>query len=98
MSNKSAIVTGCSSGIGRATALELTARGYEVVATARRHESIADLPVARTMTLDVDSDDSLGAGRGAGGGWPGRRRGEQRGLRDRWIGRRSSPRRGPPGL
>jgi NAD(P)-dependent dehydrogenase (short-subunit alcohol dehydrogenase family) len=59
MSNKSAIVTGCSSGIGRATALELTARGYEVVATARRHESIADLAVARTLVLDVDSDDSV---------------------------------------
>jgi NADP-dependent 3-hydroxy acid dehydrogenase YdfG len=58
MSNKSAIVTGCSSGIGRATALELTARGYEVVATARRYESIADLAVARTLTLDVDSDES----------------------------------------
>jgi NAD(P)-dependent dehydrogenase (short-subunit alcohol dehydrogenase family) len=61
MSNKSAIVTGCSSGIGRATALELTARGYEVVATARRNESIADLAVARTLTLDVDSDDSVAA-------------------------------------
>jgi NAD(P)-dependent dehydrogenase (short-subunit alcohol dehydrogenase family) len=61
MSNKSAIVTGCSSGIGRATALELTARGYEVVATARRRESIADLAVARTLTLDVDSDESVAA-------------------------------------
>jgi NAD(P)-dependent dehydrogenase (short-subunit alcohol dehydrogenase family) len=59
MPDKSAIVTGCSSGIGRATALELTARGYEVVATARRHESIADLAVARTLTLDVDSDESV---------------------------------------
>ena len=61
MSNKSAIVTGCSSGIGRATALELTTRGYEVVATARRHESIADLDVARVLTLDVDSDESVAA-------------------------------------
>jgi NAD(P)-dependent dehydrogenase (short-subunit alcohol dehydrogenase family) len=61
MSHNSAIVTGCSSGIGRATALELTARGYEVVATARRHESIADLAVGRTLTLDVDSDDSVAA-------------------------------------
>ena len=61
MPNKRAIVTGCSSGIGRATALELTARGYDVVATARRPESIADLPVARTLTLDVDSDGSVAA-------------------------------------
>ena len=63
MAKKSAIVTGCSSGIGRATALELTARGYEVVATARRRESIANLAVARTLTLDVDSDESVAAAR-----------------------------------
>jgi NAD(P)-dependent dehydrogenase (short-subunit alcohol dehydrogenase family) len=61
MADKRAIVTGCSSGIGRATALELTARGYEVIATARRHESIADLAVARALTLDVDSDESVAA-------------------------------------
>jgi short-subunit dehydrogenase len=67
MSSKSAIVTGCSSGIGRATALELTARGYEVVATARRHDSIADLDVARTLTLDVDSDESVAAARTTAG-------------------------------
>ena len=56
-----ALVTGCSTGIGRATALELTSRGWEVVATARRAESIADLPVARTLVLDVDSDESVAA-------------------------------------
>ena len=67
MANKKAIVTGCSSGIGRATALELTARGYEVVATARRLESIEDLAVARTLTLDVDSDGSVDAVRDAVG-------------------------------
>jgi NAD(P)-dependent dehydrogenase (short-subunit alcohol dehydrogenase family) len=67
MANKRAIVTGCSSGIGRATALELTARGYEVVATARRTESIADLAVARTLTLDVDSDESVSAAQAAAG-------------------------------
>jgi NAD(P)-dependent dehydrogenase (short-subunit alcohol dehydrogenase family) len=67
MANKLAIVTGCSSGIGRATALELTARGYEVVATARRLDAIADLDVARTLVLDVDSDDSVAAVRTAVG-------------------------------
>ncbi|HSZ36622.1 MAG TPA: SDR family oxidoreductase [Acidimicrobiales bacterium] len=67
MANKIAIVTGCSSGIGRATALELTARGYEVVATARRPESIADLAVARTLALDVDSDESVTAAQAAVG-------------------------------
>lgn len=54
-----ALVTGCSTGIGRATALELTARGYEVVATARRASSIEDLKVAQVLTLDVDSDESV---------------------------------------
>lgn len=54
-----ALVTGCSTGIGRATAIELTRRGYEVVATARRPESIADLEVATKQTLDVDSDASV---------------------------------------
>lgn len=63
MPNKTAIVTGCSSGIGMATALELTSRGYDVWATARRPESIADLAVAHTLTLDVDSDASVAAAR-----------------------------------
>jgi len=37
------IVTGCSTGIGRALACELRARGHRPFATARRLESIADL-------------------------------------------------------
>lgn len=56
-----ALVTGCSTGIGRATALEMTARGYEVVATARTLSSIEDLKVAATFELDVDSDASVAA-------------------------------------
>ncbi|HZM56532.1 MAG TPA: SDR family oxidoreductase [Acidimicrobiales bacterium] len=63
MTNRRAIVTGCSSGIGRASAIELTARGYEVMATARRLDAITDLDVARTLVLDVDSDDSVAAAR-----------------------------------
>jgi NAD(P)-dependent dehydrogenase (short-subunit alcohol dehydrogenase family) len=61
MKGKRAIVTGCSTGIGRATCIELTSRGYEVVATARRLDSIADLKVARAVELDVDSDASVAA-------------------------------------
>jgi len=61
MTSMRALVTGCSTGIGRATALELTSRGWDVVATARRTESIADLAVSRTLALDVDSDESVAA-------------------------------------
>jgi NAD(P)-dependent dehydrogenase (short-subunit alcohol dehydrogenase family) len=61
------LITGCSTGFGRAAAVELTKRGHEVVATARRPEAIADLDVARTLTLDVDDDASVAAAIGAAG-------------------------------
>ena len=61
MAAKRALVTGCSTGIGRATAVELTARGYDVVTTARRVETLDDLKVAQTLALDVDSDASIAA-------------------------------------
>jgi NAD(P)-dependent dehydrogenase (short-subunit alcohol dehydrogenase family) len=56
-----ALVTGCSTGIGRATAVELTSRGYDVIATARRPEVLGGLEVFRTLALDVDSDASVAA-------------------------------------
>jgi len=55
------LITGCSTGIGRATAVELTKRGHEVVATARRPETLDDLDVAARVALDVDSDSSVAA-------------------------------------
>jgi short-subunit dehydrogenase len=61
MTSQRAIVTGCSTGIGRATAVELSARGYEVVATARRLGTLDDLKVAQRLELDVDSDASVAA-------------------------------------
>jgi len=54
-----ALITGCSTGIGRATAIELTKRGYEVVATARKPETLDDLDVAQRLRLDVDDDASV---------------------------------------
>ena len=57
MAPQRALITGCSTGIGRATAVDLHARGYEVIATARRLETIEDLEVAGTLALDVDSDE-----------------------------------------
>jgi NAD(P)-dependent dehydrogenase (short-subunit alcohol dehydrogenase family) len=62
-----ALVTGCSTGIGRATAIELTKRGFDVVATARRPQTIEDLDVAATLALDVDSDASVASAVAAAG-------------------------------
>jgi NAD(P)-dependent dehydrogenase (short-subunit alcohol dehydrogenase family) len=61
--SKAALITGCSSGIGRATALRLARSGWTVYATARHPESISDLKTAgcRTLTLDVTDEDSMRA-------------------------------------
>lgn len=67
MSSKRAIITGCSTGIGRATAIELTSRGYEVIATARHRDALDDLEVFQTMALDVDDDASVAAAQAAAG-------------------------------
>lgn len=57
---KAVLITGCSSGIGRATALRLHQSGWLVYATARRLESMEDLAAAgcRTLELDVADEES----------------------------------------
>ena len=59
--SKAVLISGCSSGIGHATALRLLRSGWKVYATARQPESLADLAAAgaRTLALDVTSEDSM---------------------------------------
>ena len=63
MMAKTALVTGASSGIGKAIAQELQAAGFQVYAAARRVERMTDLeqigiiPIA----LDLTKEDSIAA-------------------------------------
>ena len=61
--SKAVLITGCSTGIGRATAERLVRGGHTVYATARRLEAIEDLEAAgaRTLALDVNSEESMQA-------------------------------------
>ena len=60
---KAVLITGCSSGIGHATAEHLAARGWTVYASARRTESIEGLAErgCKTLALDVTDEDSMRA-------------------------------------
>ncbi|WP_075938100.1 SDR family NAD(P)-dependent oxidoreductase [Halosegnis longus] len=55
---RTALVTGCSSGIGRATARAFSDEGWTVYATAREDADLAGLDT-ETATLDVTSDDDV---------------------------------------
>jgi NAD(P)-dependent dehydrogenase (short-subunit alcohol dehydrogenase family) len=60
---KVALITGCSTGIGRATALAFQEAGYITYATARRPETLQDLSRAgcQTLPLDVTDEHSMQA-------------------------------------
>jgi NAD(P)-dependent dehydrogenase (short-subunit alcohol dehydrogenase family) len=55
------LITGCSSGIGRAAALSLHAAGLAVYATARQVDALADLAAhgLHTLALDVTDEASM---------------------------------------
>jgi NAD(P)-dependent dehydrogenase (short-subunit alcohol dehydrogenase family) len=61
--SRAVLVTGCSSGIGRATALRLAGSGWKVYASARRPETISELRDAgcQTLALDVTDEQSMRA-------------------------------------
>ncbi len=63
MASDAVLITGCSTGIGRATAQYLAERGRTVYATARRPESIEDLEGhgCKLLQLDVTDEDSMRA-------------------------------------
>lgn len=64
---QTALVTGCSSGIGHFLALEFAKRGYIVFACARRSESMADIVSQYpenifSFSMDVSSNESIESG------------------------------------
>lgn len=59
--SKAVLITGCSSGIGRATAERLASVGWKVYATARDVEAISPLAErgCELLSLDVTEEDSM---------------------------------------
>jgi NADP-dependent 3-hydroxy acid dehydrogenase YdfG len=59
--SKAVLITGCSSGIGEATARRLASHGWSVYASARRLESIEQLAAAgcKLLQLDVTDEQSM---------------------------------------
>jgi NAD(P)-dependent dehydrogenase (short-subunit alcohol dehydrogenase family) len=58
---RTVLITGCSSGIGKATAARLARKGWTVYATARRPETLGELTECKHLALDVTEDGSMSA-------------------------------------
>ncbi len=57
--SKTILITGCSSGIGYTTAVELKNRGHKVIATARKSEDVTRLTQAGFAAIQLDLADSV---------------------------------------
>ena len=55
---KTIFITGCSSGIGYSTAIELKKRGHNVIATARKPEDVSRLTQEGFTSIQLDLADS----------------------------------------
>jgi NAD(P)-dependent dehydrogenase (short-subunit alcohol dehydrogenase family) len=64
MSQSVVLITGASSGIGKATALHLLKAGYRVYGAARRLEAMHDLQAAGGQILSMDVTDAVQIERG----------------------------------
>jgi NAD(P)-dependent dehydrogenase (short-subunit alcohol dehydrogenase family) len=61
--SRAVLITGCSSGIGHATAERLAGNGWTVYATARDADKLSDLAEkgCKTLSLDVEDEESMKA-------------------------------------
>ena len=57
--SKTILITGCSSGIGYTTAVELKNRGHKVIATARKSEDVTRLRQEGFTAIQLDLADSV---------------------------------------
>ena len=57
--SKTILITGCSSGIGYTTAVELKNRGHKVIATARKSEDVTRLAQEDFTAIQLDLADSV---------------------------------------
>lgn len=55
---RSVLVTGCSSGIGYCVAKQLSARGYQVIASARKQNDVSRLNAEGLLCIHLDLNDS----------------------------------------